>query len=52
MATRALIEAVAKVVQEERRRGISDEEVQQIVAAMVAKKLTELTPQGGVVYQL
>ena len=34
------------------RKELSDEEVQQIVAAMVARKLIELTPQGGVVYQL
>jgi hypothetical protein len=34
------------------RKELSDEEVQQIVTAMVAKKLIELTPQGGVVYQL
>lgn len=34
------------------RKELSDEEVQQIVTAMVARKLIELTPQGGVVYQL
>jgi hypothetical protein len=34
------------------RKELSDEEVQQIVTAMVAKKLIELTPEGGVVYQL
>ena len=34
------------------RKGLSDEEVQQIVTAMVARKLIELTPQGGVLYQL
>jgi len=34
------------------RKELSDEEVQQIVTAMVAKKLIELTPQGEVVYRL
>jgi hypothetical protein len=34
------------------RKELSDEEVEQIVAAMVARKLIELTPQGEVVYQL
>ena len=34
------------------RKELPDEEVQQIVTAMVAKKLIELTPPGGVVYQL
>ena len=34
------------------RKELSDEEVQQIVTAMIAKKLIELTPQGAVVYKL
>jgi hypothetical protein len=34
------------------RKELSDEEVQQIVTAMIAKQLIELTPQGGVVYRL
>ena len=34
------------------RKELSDEEVQQIVTAMVAKKLIELSPQGEVVYHL
>jgi hypothetical protein len=34
------------------RKELSDEEVQQIVTAMVARKLIELTPEGGVAYQL
>jgi hypothetical protein len=34
------------------RKELPDEEVQKIVAAMVARKLIELTPQGEVVYRL
>ncbi len=34
------------------RKELSDEEVQQIVTAMVARKLIELTPKGEVVYHL
>ena len=34
------------------RKELSDEEVQQIVTAMVARKLIELAPQGEVVYRL
>jgi hypothetical protein len=34
------------------RKELSDDEVQQIVTAMVARKLIELTPQGEVAYQL
>ena len=34
------------------RKELADEEVQQIVSALVARKLIVLTPQGGVVYQL
>ena len=34
------------------RKELPEEEVQQIVTVMVARKLIELTPQGGVVYQL
>jgi hypothetical protein len=34
------------------RKELSDAEVQQIVAALVAQKLIELTPQGGVTYRL
>ena len=34
------------------RKELSDEEVQQIVTALVARKLIELTPQGEVVYRL
>jgi PIN domain len=34
------------------RKELSEEEVQQIVTAMVARKLIELTPEGGVIYQL
>ena len=34
------------------RKELSDKEVQQIVTAMVARKLIELTPEGGVVYHL
>ena len=34
------------------RKELSDEEVQQIVTALVARELIELTPQGGVVYRL
>jgi hypothetical protein len=34
------------------RKELSDEEVQQIVTAMVARKLIELTPEGEVAYRL
>ena len=34
------------------RKELSDEEVQQIVTAMVTRKLIELTPEGEVVYRL
>jgi hypothetical protein len=34
------------------RKELPDEEVEQIVAAMVAKKLIELRAQGEVVYRL
>jgi hypothetical protein len=34
------------------RKELSDEEVQQIVTAMVARKLIELTPQAKVVYRI
>jgi hypothetical protein len=34
------------------RKELSDAEVQQILTAMVARKLIELTPQGGVVYHV
>jgi PIN domain len=34
------------------RKELSGEKVQQIVSAMVARKLIEITPQGGVVYRV